>query len=86
MSGGLLLGAIFMATDYATTPVTFWGKIIFAFGCGLITSLIRIYGSLPEGVSYSIIIMNILTPYIERLTVSKPFGFIKPKKGGALNE
>lgn len=86
MSGGLLLGAIFMATDYATTPVTFWGKIIFALGCGLITSLIRIYGSLPEGVSYSIIIMNILTPYIERLTVSKPFGFIKPKKGGALNE
>ena len=83
MSGGLLLGAVFMATDYATTPVTFWGKIIFAFGCGLITSLIRIYGSLPEGVSYSIIIMNILTPYVERLTVSKPFGYIKTKKGGA---
>ena len=86
MSGGLLLGAIFMATDYATTPVTFPGKIIFAFGCGLITSLIRIYGSLPEGVSYSIIIMNMLTPYIERLTLSKPFGYVKQKKGGALDE
>ena len=80
MSGGLMLGAIFMATDYATTPVTFWGKVIFAFGCGAITSFIRIFGSLPEGVSYSIIIMNILTPYIEKITAKKPFGYVKPPK------
>ena len=60
LSGGLLLGAIFMATDYVTSPITFKGKIIFAVGCGIITVLIRIYGSLPEGVSFSILLMNIL--------------------------
>lgn len=79
-AGGLLLGAIFMATDYTTSPISFKGKIIYAIGCGVITSLIRIFGSLPEGVSFSIILMNILVPHIERLTMSKPFGFIKEKK------
>ena len=72
MSGGLMLGAIFMATDYATTPSTKWGKIIFGVGCGLITILIRFWGNYPEGVSFSILLMNILTPYITKLTRSKP--------------
>ncbi len=72
MSGGLMLGAFFMATDYATTPVTKSGKIVFGVGCGLITVLIRFWGNIPEGVSFSILLMNILTPYISRLTQSKP--------------
>lgn len=72
LSGGLILGAVFMATDYATTPHTKWGKVIFGAGCGLITVLIRFWGNLPEGVSFSILLMNILTPYISRLTRQKP--------------
>lgn len=72
LSGGLLLGAVFMATDYSTTPPTKWGKIIFGVGCGLITILIRFWGNLPEGVSFSILIMNILTPYITKLTRNRP--------------
>ena len=72
MAGGLLLGAIFMATDYSSTPATKSGKLIFGVGCGLITVLIRFWGNFPEGVSFSILIMNILTPYIERLTRAKP--------------
>lgn len=72
MSGGLMIGAFFMATDYATTPCTKWGKIIFGIGCGLITILIRFWGTSPEGVSYSILLMNIFTPYISKLTRSKP--------------
>ena len=74
MSGGLVLGAVFMATDYTTSPLTRSGKIIFAVGCGLLTVLIRKFGALPEGVSFSIILMNILVPHIERLTRPKPFG------------
>ncbi len=80
LSGGLILGAFFMATDYATTPITTGGKVIFAAGCGILTFLIRNFGTMPEGVSYSILIMNILTPFIDKLTVSHPFG---AKKGGA---
>ncbi len=80
LGGGLMLGAFFMATDYTTSPITFKGKIIFAVGCGLITSLIRIFGNLPEGVSYSIIIMNILVPLIENITLPKPFGTPKKEK------
>lgn len=74
LSGGLMLGAIFMATDYVTSPYTKWGKVIFAFGCGLITFAIRQWGSYPEGVSFSILFMNILTPYINNWTATKPFG------------
>ena len=74
LSGGLLLGAVFMATDYVTTPITRSGKMIFAFGCGLITFLIRYFGSYPEGVSYAILLMNILSPYIERLTAPRALG------------
>ena len=77
LSGGLMFGAVFMITDYVTTPITRSGKMIFAFGCGLITFLIRYFGSYPEGVSYSILFMNILSPYIERWTRKVPLG----KKG-----
>lgn len=74
LSGGLLLGAVFMATDYVTTPITRTGKMIFAFGCGLITFLIRGFGSYPEGVSFAILLMNILSPYIEKWTAKRPLG------------
>lgn len=70
--GGLMIGSIFMATDYSTSPITNKGKIIFAIGCGLITFAIRQYGTYPEGVSFSILFMNILVPYIDRFTRSKP--------------
>ncbi|MEG0571189.1 MAG: RnfABCDGE type electron transport complex subunit D [Oscillospiraceae bacterium] len=73
-SGGLMLGAIFMATDYSTTPVTIKGKLIFAFGCGVITVLIRVFGTYPEGVSFAILFMNLLTPLIDKGTRKKPFG------------
>lgn len=79
-SGGLLLGAIFMATDYSTSPINFKGKIVFAICCGLITGIIRYYGALVEGVSFAIILMNIMVPHIENLTRSKGFGFVKEKK------
>ncbi|MBQ7661002.1 MAG: RnfABCDGE type electron transport complex subunit D [Clostridia bacterium] len=74
LSGGLFLGAFFMATDYVTTPSTKWGRTIFGFGCGLLTLLIRFYGAYPEGVSFSILLMNILTPYIEHWTLERPRG------------
>jgi len=74
LAGGVMLGAIFMATDYATTPLTNRGKLIFGIGCGVITVIIRKYASMPEGVSFSILIMNILTPYIDKITMPKPFG------------
>jgi electron transport complex protein RnfD len=74
LSGGLLIGAIFMATDYVTSPTTSWGKVIFGIGAGLITFLIRYFGVYPEGVSFAILFMNILTPYIESWTRYKVFG------------
>jgi electron transport complex protein RnfD len=74
LSGGLVLGAVFMATDYVTTPITRTGKMIFAFGCGLITFLIRHFGNYPEGVSFSILLMNILSPYIEKWTERPALG------------
>ncbi len=74
LSGGLLLGAIFMATDYVTTPSTKWGQVIFGLGAGLLTILIRQWGNYAEGVSFAILFMNILTPYISKWTRSKPFG------------
>lgn len=80
LSGGLMLGAFFMATDYTTTPTTPKGQIIFALGCGIITVLIRCFGGYPEGVSYSILLMNIATPLIEKLTAPKRFGYVKSKK------
>ena len=80
LAGGLLLGAIFMATDYSTSPIGWKGQVVFAIGCGIVTSLIRIFGSLPEGVSFSILLMNILVPHIEHMTMAKPFGTLKEKK------
>lgn len=80
LAGGLLLGAFFMATDYSTTPITEKGRIIFGIGCGIITFVIRNYGGYPEGVSFSILLMNVLTPYIDRLTMSKPVGAKYPEK------
>ena len=77
MAGGLVLAAFFMATDYTTSPDTAAGKIIFALGCGIITVLIRVYGSYPEGVSFAILLMNILNPYIIKLTRRKAFGGVK---------
>jgi len=77
LSGGLLLGAIFMATDYVSSPTTWIGKLIFGFGCGLITIMIRLFGNLPEGVSFSILFMNALVPLIDRYTVPKSFGEVK---------
>lgn len=74
LSGGLFFGAVFMATDYASTPLTRTGKMLFAFGAGLITFLIRTYGGYPEGVSFAILLMNILSPYIEKWTMARPLG------------
>lgn len=80
LSGGLLLGAIFMATDYSTSPVTEKGKLIFGIGCGVLTVVIRVFGSYPEGVSFAILLMNILTPHIDRLTKAKAFGGVYDEK------
>ncbi len=74
LSGGLMLGAFFMATDYTTTPTTPKGQIVFGIGCGIITVLIRLWGGYPEGVSYSILLMNVATPLIERFTAPKRYG------------
>ena len=76
-SGGLILGAFFMATDYPTTPVTTKGKIIFGIGAGILTTVIRLKGGYPEGVSYSILLMNVATPLIEKFTQPKAFGEVK---------
>lgn len=77
MGGGLLLGAFFMATDYTTSPITEKGKVIFGLGCALITMVIRVFGSYPEGVSYSILLMNIITPHINRMVRNKAFGGVQ---------
>jgi len=77
VSGGLMLGAIYMATDYVSSPVNTKGQLIFAFGCGLITFVIRTYGGMAEGVSFSILLMNVATPIIERYTTPKVFGGAK---------
>ncbi len=74
MAGGVFIGAIFMATDYVTTPINNTGRVVFALGCGVITFIIRKFCTYPEGVSFSILAMNILTPYIEKWTAKKPLG------------
>lgn len=74
LSGGLLIGAFFMATDYVTSPTTPAGSVIFGVGAGLITALIRFWGGYPEGVSFAILLMNILNPFIDKLTARKVFG------------
>ena len=80
LGGGLLLGAIFMATDYVTSPYTLKGKIVFGIGLGLITMMIRVFGTMTEGVSYAILIMNLFVPYINQLTRQKPLGAHKKVK------
>ena len=77
LSGGLLLGAFFMATDYVTAPVTTQGRFIFGLGCGIMTVLIRLYGGFPEGVNYSILLMNMLTPVIDAYVRPRLFGGVK---------
>lgn len=79
LTGGLVLGALFMATDMVTTPITTKGRVIFGIGCGAITMLIRIAGSFPEGVSLAILFMNTLTPAIDRFIKIKPLGYIKER-------
>ena len=74
LAGGLMLGAIFMATDYTTSPITAKGQVFYAFGCGLLTALIRTWGGYPEGVSYSILIMNVAVPLIDRYTAPRAMG------------
>lgn len=83
LSGGLMLGAIFMATDYATSPVTKGGQIVYGIGCGLITMFIRYFGSYAEGVSYAILIMNIAVLLLDKIGVPKRFGYVKPGKEAA---
>lgn len=73
-AGGLLLGAIFMATDYSSSPVTPLGQVIMGIGCGVLTTIIRVYGGYPEGVSYSILLMNLFVPLIDRFAIPRVFG------------
>lgn len=79
-SGGLIFGAIFMATDYSTSPNTFWGQLVYGVGIALLTVLIRVFASYPEGMSFAIVIMNITVPLIDRYIVPKPFGYVREKK------
>ncbi|MFA7705945.1 MAG: RnfABCDGE type electron transport complex subunit D, partial [Candidatus Omnitrophota bacterium] len=74
LTGGLILGAFFMATDYVATPLTAQGQIIFGIGCGLLTAIIRLWGGYPEGVSYAILMMNAATPFIDRYTKNRIYG------------
>ena len=78
--GGLMLGAFFMATDYVTSPITPAGKIIFGICCGILTGLFRLFGANAEGVSFAIILSNLLVPMIEKVTVPRAFGIVKEKK------
>ena len=80
LAGGLMIGAFFMATDYATTPLTTSGKVVFGAGCALITFVIRQFGNYPEGVSFSILLMNLLTPYIDKICRTHPLGAKKSVK------
>lgn len=77
LSGGVLFGAVFMATDYVTNPTRKLGQIIFAFGCGIIVVVIRLYGNYPEGVTYAILFMNCLTPLIDRLVKTRVYGEVR---------
>ena len=83
LSGGIMLGAFFMATDYVTSPTTDKGKVIFGIGLGVITMLIRRFGTMNEGVSFAILLMNLVVPYIDVLTRQDKLGIAKVKKGGA---
>lgn len=86
LSGGLLLGACFMANDYTTTPLTRGGKALFGLGCGISTFIIRHCGGYPDGTLFAIVIMNLLTPMLDRMTAVKPFGAVKPAKSAEETE
>ena len=77
LAGGLLLGAFFMATDYATSPITRTGRVVFGIGCGLLLFVIRAFANYPEGCSFAILFMNVATPMIDRFTAPRPFGEVK---------
>lgn len=83
LTGGLIAGAFFMATDYTTSPITKWGQVVYAVLIGFLTAVFRILGSSAEGVSYAIIISNLFVPIIEKITVPKAFGVKKKEKKGA---
>lgn len=83
MAGGLLFGSVYMATDYVTSPITHTGRVIFGIGCGLITAIIRQFGGLPEGVCYSILLMNAAAPLIDRYVKPRPYGLKKAVKNAA---
>ena len=83
LTGGLMAGAFFMATDYTTSPITKWGQVIYAVLIGFLTAVFRVLGSSAEGVSYAIIISNLFVPIIEKITIPKPFGVKKKEKKGA---
>lgn len=80
LCGGVMLAAFFMITDYSSTPINRAGRFVFGIGCGVITMLIRVWGNYPEGVSFAILLMNILTPYVEKWTAPKPLGGVKNEK------
>ncbi|MDR0302886.1 MAG: RnfABCDGE type electron transport complex subunit D, partial [Treponema sp.] len=82
LTGGLVFGAVFMITDYVTSPVTNKGKIIFGAGAGIITMLIRRFGIYPEGVCFAILIMNATVPFLNKL-LPKKYGYVQPKKEAA---
>ena len=84
LTGGVVLGAVFMATDMVTSPVTNWGCVLFGCGCGLITAVIRIWGNYPEGVSFAILFMNALVPLIDKLCRRRPFGAVLKQEGKKL--
>ncbi len=79
LSGGIILGAFFMATDYVTSPITARGKMIFGAGCGFVNMLLRFYSGLPEATAYSILFMNAVAPMIDKYTVPKPFGWVRER-------
>ena len=81
LAGGLMLGAFFMATDYVTSPITARGRIIFGVGAGILTVVIRLFGGMPEGVCFSILLMNAITPLIDRYVKVRPYGLVKKAKG-----
>ncbi len=80
LSGGLVFGSVFMATDYSTSPNTFVGQVVFGVGIGLFTMLIRVFTGMPEGMSFAILLMNVATPLIDKYIFPKPFGYVKPEK------
>jgi electron transport complex protein RnfD len=75
-TGGLFLGALYMATDMVTSPLTFKGKLVFGFGCGLFTGIIRLFGSYPEGVMFAILLMNAMVPLLDKYFPDKKFGMV----------